>query len=239
MNAVNLLPPELRRGLGTPGRSGGAVYGVLGALGVAVLMVAVVAVLHRTVNDREAEVARVEAEATSAEQRAATLIKYKALGKTAAARVGAVRTVAAGRVDWSESLAQVSEAVGSEVAFSTMTATSAPGTGGSGSNPLRGALQVPAVEIVGCARNHGAVARVMARFRAMQSVKRVSLSSSEKDESAGGSSSSASGDSGDCRAGGRLPSQFSVVVFLEKAAAPAESSTTASTTGSTSSETTR
>ena len=40
MNAVNLLPPDLRRGVGAPARSGIGVYVLLGMLCAAVLLAA-------------------------------------------------------------------------------------------------------------------------------------------------------------------------------------------------------
>jgi Tfp pilus assembly protein PilN len=236
MNAVNLLPADLRRGSGAPGRSGVAVYVLLGILATAVVLASTTALFKRTVDNREAEVARVEAEAAAAEARAATLTRYKKLAAETAKRVQGIKNVAAGRVNWATNLREVSQAVGSEVYFDSVTASTAPGIGGS-SNTLRGAIPSPAVEVVGCARNHKAVARVMTRFRAMDDVKRVSLSESDTGNgSAGGSSEAPSSDS-DCRAGGRLPAQFSVVVFLNakpQPAAPAAPGTAAATTPPTS-----
>jgi Tfp pilus assembly protein PilN len=238
MNAVNLLPADLRRGSGSPGRSGVAVYVLLGILATAVVLASTTALFKRSVSNREAEVARVEAEAANAEARAATLTRYKKLASETSKRVQGIKNVAAGRVNWATSLREVSQAVGSEVFFDSVTASTAPGVGGS-SNALRGAIQSPAVEVVGCARDHKAVARVMTRFRAMDEVKRVSLSESDTGKaSAGGSSESQGGGSqSDCRAGGRLPAQFSVVVFLNakpQPAAPAAAGATAATTPPTS-----
>ena len=239
MNAVNLLPPDLRRGAGSPGRSGIAVYVVLGVLAAAVVLASVTALLKSSVTDRENDVARVEAEATVAEQRAATLTRYKALAADTGKRVKGIKTVAAGRVDWGKTLREVSESIGSEVYFSAVTATTASGTGGGSSgggasNPLRGAVQAPAVEVVGCARNHGAVARVIARFRSMDAVQRVSLASSDTggDAAAASGSAPAAGDAS-CRAGARLPAEFQAVIFLEGQAAPAGAQTTASAAQST------
>jgi Tfp pilus assembly protein PilN len=234
MNAVNLLPPDLRRGSGAPGRSGMAVYALLGILAVAVVLASTTALFKRTVSNREAEVARVEAEAANAEQRAATLTRYKKLAADTAERVQGIKNVAAGRMNWASSLREVSQAVGSEVYFDSVTATTAPGAGEGGSNPLRAAIQSPAVEVVGCARNHKAVARVMTRFRAMDDVKRVTLAESDTGRAASGGGEG--GGTDDCRAGGRLPAQFSVVVFLNgkpQPAAPGGATTASATTAST------
>jgi Tfp pilus assembly protein PilN len=237
MNAVNLLPADLRRGSGAPGRSGVAVYVLLGILATAVVLASTTALFKRTVSNREADVARVEAEAANAEARAATLTRYKKLASETSKRVQGIKNVAAGRMNWAGSLREVSQAVGSEVYFDSVTASTAPGIGGS-SNTLRGAIPTPAVEVVGCARDHKAVARVMTRFRAMDDVKRVSLSESNTGKSGGsGGGESPAGGQSDCRAGGRLPAQFSVVVFLNakpQPAAPAAAGATAATTPPTS-----
>jgi Tfp pilus assembly protein PilN len=236
VNAVNLLPPDLRRGPGAPARSGAAVYVLLGVLAAALVLVATSAVLNRMKADREADVAKIEAEAQVAEQRAATLTEYKALAAAAATKVSGVRKVAAGRVDWSRKLTEVSRTVGREVAFASLSASSAPGAGGTAAaNPLRGAIAGPALEVVGCARDNAAVARLMSRFRAMDGVKRVSLSSTDKGNGAGATTGE-SASSGDCRVGGRLPSQFNIVIFIDHAApaaVPADGTTAAAAQGST------
>jgi Tfp pilus assembly protein PilN len=249
MKAVNLVPAELRGG-GAPSRSGGAVYVVLGALAVALLLVTVSTLLGGRVADREAQVAGVEAEATAAEQRAAAVTRYKALAADTSGRVTRVRTLVTGRVDWSAPFADVARTVGTEVRFASITATSAPGVSAGGAdNPLRAALPVPAVSIAGCARDHAAVARLVARLRAMDGVTRVSLSSSaRKDEQAAGARSdggTASGGAADCTSVADRPADFAVVAFLAAPAAPATAPSagapaggTATTTAATPSETT-
>ena len=237
MNAVNLLPADLRRGSGSPGRSGSAVYVALGLLAVAVLLVSYTAHLKGSVSDREAQVARAEAEAASAEQRAATLTRYKALAADTGKRVAGIKSVAGGRVDWATTLREVSESIGTEVYFSTVSATTSATAGGASSNALRGAVEAPAVEIVGCARDHRAVARLMARFRSMDDVTRVSLSGSDtggatSGDGAAGTAPAAAGDEG-CRDGGRLKAEFSAVIFLEPKAQPTPADTTTSATTST------
>ena len=226
MNAVNLLPPDLRRGSSAPGRSGSAVYVVLGVLAVAVVLASVTALMKSSVTKRQNEVARVEAEATNAEQRAATLTRYKTLAADTGKRVKAIEGLAGGRIDWGSTLREVSEAIGDEVYFSTVSASTASNKGGGGAaNPLRGAIEAPAVEVVGCARNHRAVARVMSRFRAMASVTRVSLASSDTGSEAAAAAGASGGDDGGCRAGGRLPAEFQAVIFLEPKAQPTGATT--------------
>lgn len=223
MNAVNLLPPDLRRGSGAPGRSGAAVYVVLGALALGVVLVAITAVLNGRVADREAALAQAETEAQAAEQQAAAVSRYKTLAATTSARVDSVRKVSASRVDWAGAFTQVSETVGTKVSFSTLDASATTGASGGSSNPLRSGVDAPALEIAGCAENHPAVARLMARFRAMNDVTRVSLASTAKTQG------STSGADGGC--GSRLPAQFAIVIFLSKPGGASTSAATATTTG--------
>ncbi|HEX6390151.1 MAG TPA: hypothetical protein VFZ89_11900, partial [Solirubrobacteraceae bacterium] len=72
MKAVNLIPKDERTGgSGVAGRSGGAVYILLGALAAIVLMVGSLALTSRSASDKRAELAQVEAEATASEAKAA------------------------------------------------------------------------------------------------------------------------------------------------------------------------
>lgn len=233
MNAVNLLPSDLRRGSAAPSRSGVGVYVVLGALAVAVLLVGVTALLQNRVNDRESALAVAESEAVQAEAQAAAVARYKQLAADTSTRVESVRGVAAGRVEWADALTEISRTVGTKVAFTSLNASSSStGGGGGGGNALRGAIDAPAIEINGCAENHPAVARLMTRLRAMNDVQRVSLASTQKDgDSAGSGSGSGSGDdeggSSRCTATGPLKATFSLVIWLDKPAGATAATATA------------
>lgn len=251
MNAVNLLPPDLRRGTGAPARSGLGVYVVLGVLAAAVLLVAATTVVKGRVSDRETQLAQAETEAAQAEQQAAAISHYKQLAAQTSSRVGGVESVAAARVQWAPALTQVAQTVGTKVAFSTLTASTSTASSGAG-GALRGSIDAPALEVVGCAENHPAVARLMTRFRAMNGVQRVALATSEKEakpasaaasDGAGsgssGAGSSASSSDSDCTDHGKLPAKFSLVIWLEKSAAATAAATAAGTsTGATTSAST-
>ena len=239
MRAVNLVPAELR-GAGGPTRSGGAVYVLLAALAVALACVVVVTQLGRQIAERETQAAAVEADAQRAEARAATVQRYQRLANETAQRVARIQAVAAERVEWSKPLAQVAEFIGDEVFFASLNATAAPGKSAGGeSNPLRAAVGLPALEIEGCARDHAAVARLMARLRAMDRVERVSLSASKRDEpeAEGGTSTPAASaadagggdqDGADCSGVTSQPVEFSLVIFLAPGADPAPAAGAAS-----------
>jgi hypothetical protein len=87
-------------------------------------------------------------------------------------------------------------------------------TGGT-SNPLRGALAAPAVELAGCARSQTGVATLMSRLRNVDGVTRVSLAKSEKATDTGGT-----GTTGTLACGKHGPN-FSVVAFFENNSAAA------------------
>jgi hypothetical protein len=118
----------------------------------------------------------------------------------------------------------------------TGTTSSSVSLDGGGASSLRGALPVPAIQIVGCTTSQASVAKMMARMRLIDGVQRVSLEDSAKGDAvqaAAGTTDSAGG--GDCRGGsGRFP-KFNLVVFFQSGspAATAGTQTAAATTGST------
>jgi Tfp pilus assembly protein PilN len=226
MKAVNLIPPEQRRGSpGTPSRSGGAVYILLGFLGVLVVAVAAYVLTTNSIQDKKAELGRLANKTTAAEAQAAALKPYRDFAAMRQTRAATVSSLAASRFDWERAIRQLSIVLPDDVWLTSLVGTVAPGvslSGGAGSSSaLRGAQQGPAIELIGCTTSQAEVARVMVRLRQMDDVTRVSLSSSDESASAAGSTSgaspSASGGgsaSGDCRrASTRFP-QFQVVIFF-------------------------
>jgi Tfp pilus assembly protein PilN len=229
VRAVNLIPGDQRRGGGTPGRSGSAAHVVLGALAVLLVGVVVYVLSANQVTSRKAEVAKTNTEAASLEQQAAALRPYKDFATLSQTRVQTVASLAASRFDWERALRELARALPGDVWLTSLSGTVSPGvsieSAGSGGSTgsLRSALQVPAIEIVGCTESQARVSSVMSRLRTMKGVQRVSLGLSEKSESAGGGgaagAAAAGGQSGgasnDCRNGsGRFP-QFELVVFFK------------------------
>lgn len=218
MNAVNLIPPDLRRA-GSGGGSGSAAgpYALLAALALAVALVGFWAVTTRQVKDREAEVARLNAEAAEAERQAGNLSSYEAVVKAAQKRRQTVVDLMDQRIDWSGALEDVSRTIPSNVWISQMAATAAPTVTVEGGPTLtqRATQTGPAVELSGCTTSQAEVARLMARLRAMKGVTSVSLSASEKSETAGGTSSAsaAGGGQSDCSQASRQRPKFGIVVF--------------------------
>lgn len=224
MKAVNLIPVDARRG---GDRSGGAVYVLLGAMTALVLVAAVFVLLGNKVSDRTAQVEQLRVETAAAQQEATALAPFRSFAAMREKRVATVRSLAQSRFDWGPVMRKLALVLPRDVSLSSMVGTVAPGVnvgseGGSDSSGLRQALAVPAVELAGCASSQAQVARTMTRLRLIDGVTRVSLGSTEKNESSSaqtnvsdaGTSTGAAAGTGDCRRTAKMP-KFSIVVFFE------------------------
>jgi Tfp pilus assembly protein PilN len=216
MKAINLIPLEERRGTTAGGRSGGAVYAVLGALLVLVVMASAYAMSSRDIKTAKSELARVKAEATATQAQADKLAAYTQFADMRKRRVATVASLAASRFDWPHALHEVSRTIPSNAWVTSLRGTVSPDTTVGGvSDPLRAALPLPAVEIAGCTTSQKNVARMAASMRLIDGVERVALSSSEKPGGVGAQT----GDS--CTVGNRP--KFSMTVFFHAQAAPSTS----------------
>lgn len=260
MKAVNLIPPEEQRGgAGGFGRSGAAVYVLLGALGVLVIAIAAYVLTTNTIKDRKAKITRVQSEAAAAQAQASALRPYSEFAQLRQKRVATVSQLASNRFDWERTMRDLSRVLPGDAWLESLRATVSPsvqfGSGGGGgggeTGAIRGKQQVPAVEIVGCTRQQAGVSRVLTRLRLIQDVSRVTLIESTKSENqvasgGGGGGAASSGDSGgganaDCRHGSDKIPRFQLVVFfkpLPKAptgagAAPGATGANAPTSGTT------
>jgi Tfp pilus assembly protein PilN len=220
MRAVNLLPGDQRRG-GRAGRSGPAVYVLLGALAAMVAAAGTYVLTANEVTANRAKLATAQQEATTLEQQAAAYRPYQQFASLSQARVQTVSALAQSRFDWERVMRELAQALPSDVWLTSLVGTVTPGvslegassSGGTGS--LRSALPIPAVELVGCTESQAAVSRVMARLRTLKGVERVSLAASEKSEAQTGAASTDGGSAGDCRNGSSHFPQFQLVVFFQ------------------------
>jgi Tfp pilus assembly protein PilN len=191
---------------------------------------------NNAITDHKAELAKVNKEANIATAQAAALRPFRDFAQLRVDRVLTVQSLARSRFDWQRAFTDLARVIPSDVWLTSMVATVKPGvnfggsggSGGSGSGDtgqLRTALQVPAIELVGCTLDQAEVARVLTRLRLITGVQRVSLASSIKSETAvvAGSSGSASGGASDddCRHGSRKFPKFSLVIFFNATAASA------------------
>jgi Tfp pilus assembly protein PilN len=232
MRAVNLLTPEMRSsqkgsGSGAPRPSAMSTSGGIGAfalLGVLALIVAGVAGLVLSTNvvkQKQSDLAAVSAKNDATVNRAAQLKPYADFQTLAQARASTVQGLASARFDWEQSLRDLSRAVPHNVYLSSITGSVGGGAaGGGGGSGIRSSISAPAIELAGCTKTQPDVARLMSRLRNVQGVTRVSLSKSEKSDTAaasGGAGAPTGGSSvGPCGKGS--PPSFDVVVFFEKAA---------------------
>jgi Tfp pilus assembly protein PilN len=225
MRAVNLIPADQRRAAGAAGKSGGAAYALLGALGMLVLAVAVLTLTNRSVADKQAEATRLEAQAQAAQTKAGALASYEQFNRFVKTRSTAVQTLAATRFDWGTKLEQVSRVIPADVPLTQLAATTAPGLGIGGVVGTRSNVASPAIELVGCAPSQARVALLMARLRRLEGVERVSIASSVKVDANGDAASSSESTSAvtGCQATDKVP-KFQIVAFFGAAGTTAETS---------------
>jgi len=213
VKAVNLLPPDARRGGGRQiGRSGGAVYLVIGVMVAALALIVVYVLAGNKISDRKAQLATVQTEAANARAEAARLAPYTTFAALASARTSTVRQIAAARFDWHQSLSDLSRVVPKNTSLQTLAATVAPGASGGGGIAFRSAISAPAFELNGCTSNQDDVASLMKRLRLMRGVTRVTLQSSNAPT--GSTTSSAAASVGPATGCGPHAPAFQIVVFF-------------------------
>jgi hypothetical protein len=128
MQAINLIPPDQRRGAGgIAGRTGGVAYVVLAALVAFVVVGVVYAVSVHDVAKRKTTLAETTQETDAVKVQIAALQPYVLFLQLSQARVEAVASVAAQRFDWPRAMAQVALALPSNV---TLTSLAGSATGG-------------------------------------------------------------------------------------------------------------
>ncbi|WP_027008110.1 PilN domain-containing protein [Conexibacter woesei] len=214
MRAVNLIPSDQQRGAGgVAGKSGGGAYFVLGGLALVVAMAALFFSADRSVSDKQAKVASLNAEATAAEAKAGSLTAYTKFASIRQKRVDTVKQLAAARFDWAHALREVAANLPRNAWLTSMTATTSPGVTVSGgtAGALRQGLSEPAIVISGCTTSQAAVSGLLTRLRLVNGVDRVSLEDSTK----GAAGNGGGGASSDCRGGHAKFPIFNVDVFFK------------------------
>jgi len=222
MRAVNLIPVDQRRGARAAGRSGGAVYLVLGGLALVVVLAGVLMLANRSVARERAELATVTAQANAAEAVAGRLAAYTQFAAVRRSRVETVVALARSRFDWAATLHEIARTIPADTHLSSLraSANSSVNVQAGATDPLRSALALPAVELQGCTSSQRGVARLMSAMRRLDGVQRVSLSSADKGELSAAGTSAAGPSAG---AGGSCPAgrpKLSMTVFF-RAPAPA------------------
>jgi Tfp pilus assembly protein PilN len=234
MKAVNLIPSQERRGgsVGV-GRSGGAAYIVLGALGVLAVLVLLYGMARHQVSDRKGKLASITAQTQRAQEAATALTPYTSFVALREQRMQAVEAVVDSRFDWAHafhelgrvlprqtSISSIDGTVGgagatSPTASAPPATTTAPAASATSATPPG---SVPTMTLGGCASTQAEVALTLQRLRLMDGVSAVSLQSSAKSDSTGAGGSSSKGN---CTA--KSPT-FTVQITFEPLPTPAASS---------------
>jgi Tfp pilus assembly protein PilN len=188
VRAVNLIPPEQRRGAGgIAGRSGGAVYVLIATLVVLVALGLVYAFAVHDVAKRTTTLAQVTNETNVVTGQVATLGSYVQFKSLSQASVTSVAQLAAQRFDWARAMKQVALSLPPTVTISSLagTAAAATGAGVSGATSDVGAAAPATFSIAGCASTQLVLATALTRMRELQGVTSVTLSTYLKPQGLG------------------------------------------------------
>jgi Tfp pilus assembly protein PilN len=232
MKAVNLIPSEERRGASVGvGRSGGAAYIVLGALGVLAVLVLMYGMARHKVSDREGKLASITAQTQRAQEAATALTPYTSFVSLREQRMQAVEAVVDSRFDWAHAFHELGRVLPKDTSISSIdgtvggaaatasapaaTTATAPAASATSATPPG---SVPTMTLGGCASTQAEVALTLQRLRLMDGVSAVSLQSSSKSSSTGAGGASSSGN---CKA--QSPT-FTVQITFEPLPTPAASS---------------
>jgi Tfp pilus assembly protein PilN len=218
VKAVNLLPPEARRG-GDSGERPIASYALLAGLAVILVLVLAYVQAANSVTSRRAELADVERQLAIVQRQDAPLAASAKFAVDRDARANAIRTVLASRFPWSRTLRSLSIALPGDVRLQSLNAKAAAA---SGPDPAAG----PTLDLTGCGASHRAVARTMVGLRQVTGVTDVSLTNSTHAAAAGAGSGTATSGGGSARG---CSTTFSMTVTLNPPSAPASGSGTAAT----------
>lgn len=184
MRAVNLVPADARTARGiSAGRSGGAVYALLGMLVVLVGLVALWATTSSKVSDQKAQLARIQQDVAQIQASAGALESPGAAQQERMTRTATVKALASSRIDWAERLDAISRTLPADVTLDNLDAQATADA--TDPNAIADATG-PTVNLTGCAPSQQAVARLMPRLRSMPDVAGVALVASATEAGAGG-----------------------------------------------------
>jgi Tfp pilus assembly protein PilN len=121
VRAVNLIPPDQRRGAGgLAGRTGGVAYVVLGMLVALVVLGSVYALAVHQVATHKATLAQVTSEAGAVQEQVAQMQPYVAFDALTQQRVQAVAQLAEERFNWPRAMQQIALALPSNVTLTSL-----------------------------------------------------------------------------------------------------------------------
>ena len=198
MRPVDLTPSGDRGGLRPARRTGFASYALVGLLIAALSGAAALATTQKKISDRKDEVVELSRQEVTARARAEALQPFADFAAVAEARQATVTSLATSRFDWERVMRELSLVLPSDVWLSNLTASVAPEVtiDGAIDIPTRDDVAGPALEIVGCATSHDAVAGFISALEDIDGVTRVGVNSSAQGEETG---AGGAGTTDDCR----------------------------------------
>ena len=209
MKAVNLMPRDARSKASAESGTGAGVYLLLAGLGALVVLAALWASAGKQIGERTAKLERAEAAIAIAEKRAQDSAAYVTFRDLAANRVGTVTRLSTTRFDWAHAMREISRVLPADAWLTAMVGVS--GSDEAAPTPATSAAPAPVITLAGCTRSQTKVARLLARLRTIDGVRKVSLKSSEKPD--------ATGDAA-CPANRRSEPRFSIGVSFAVPGAP-------------------
>ena len=220
MRPVNLIPGELRRGMGPGRRKTSTGYIVIGAMAAVLIGMLVLVMTNNQITDRKSQVARLKVEERQAQARAEKLAAFTAFRSTEEARSATVASLAQSRFDWERVMRELSLVLPDNVWLVNLTGSASPGIelDGGASISSRDGIAGPALEIVGCTTTQDDVAEFVSALEDIDGVTRVGVDSSERPETSGDSGGSGGSDD-DCRTRDFIY-QFEIVVAFDEVPAP-------------------
>jgi Tfp pilus assembly protein PilN len=234
MKAVNLIPAEERRG--AAGRTGGSIYGLLGALAALAVLASAYGLTSRSISQTRADIATTRSQADAAEAVTGDLSAYTKFNQLRQQRKQTVAKLAAARFDWAHVLREVARTIPADASLTTLSGkvagahgAAAPAPGGAASGGSSSPAG-PSVEVAGCTTGQSAVARLMVDLRRIDGVQRVQLTSSAK---AAGASASTGANPATGTSCGSDGAQFAMTIHFRAPASGAAQATPATTPGST------
>jgi len=236
MRAINLIPPDARRGDGGPMRAGAVSYVVIGALALALLGVIALGFTSKQISDRESEVASLEQELQAATERAQSLSQFASFRAVQESRTATVASLAQSRFDWERVMNELALVIPEDVWLIQLGGSVSPAVEVEDGPEIdiRGTIPGPALELIGCATSQDEVAAFVADLEDIDGVTRVGVASSQRPEddpqaagatdTAAAGGDSATGEVDECRTR-EFITKFEIVVAFDAVPTPPTATT--------------
>ena len=219
MRAINLIPPDQRRGEHAPARTGALTpYLVVGLMVAALAGVAALVLAGNQISDREAEVAELKQEEAALRAKAERFSSYTEFRTVREQRVATVSSLADSRFDWERVLRELALVLPDDVWLVKATATASPAAVPDEGVEVstRDTVAGPALELEGCAPGQKSVAAFVAALEDIDGVTRVGVAASKRPDLTTNNSATSDDSGDDCRTRDFI-AQFEIVVAFDAA----------------------